>query len=279
VVKEFRRRYDAIGGSPLIPITEAQAAALEEELRRQGIDAHVAAAMRFSEPAIAGRLRELVDAGVERVVGVVMSPQYSGLLMSGYERALTEAAGQLDGPAPHIVLAPAWHRNKDFLEAVAERIRESLAGIAHDGVAVLLTAHSLPRRVAEQEPDYLAQLRATAEDVARRAGIPDGGWRFCWQSAGHEPGDWMKPDFSDVVPELAASGFRSVVVAPVQFLADHLEILYDVDIGAREQAERAGLHFTRIASLNTMPRFITALATVVQSAAGSPIRSTVTNPS
>jgi ferrochelatase len=264
VVTEFCRRYDTIGGSPLIPITEAQAAALEEELRRQGIDAHVAAAMRFSEPAIPGRLKELVDAGAETVVAVVMSPQYSDLLMSGYERALTEAAAQLDGTAPRIALAPAWYRNEDFQEAVAQRIRESRAEIGEDRAAVLLTAHSLPKRVAEQEPGYLAQLRETAEGVARRAGVPKDGWRFCWQSAGHEPGEWMKPDFSDVVPELAASGCRSVLVAPVQFLSDHLEILYDVDIGAREQAERAGLRFVRIPSLNVMPRFIAALATVVQ---------------
>jgi ferrochelatase len=131
-------------------------------------------------------------------------------------------------------------------------------------VTVLLTAHSLPRRVAEKEPGYLDQLHETAMAVAAQAGLSDERWRFCWQSAGHEPGEWMTPDFADLMPELAAAGHRSVLVAPVQFLADHLEILYDVGVGAREQAERAGLAFARIESLNVSPPFIDALASVAR---------------
>jgi ferrochelatase len=131
-------------------------------------------------------------------------------------------------------------------------------------MAILMTAHSLPRRVAEQEPEYLAQLRETAEAVAARAGLTDRDWSFCWQSAGHEPGEWMKPDFADLMPEIATSGGRAVLVVPVQFLADHLEILYDVDVGAREQAERCGLAFHRIASLNRDPGLIDALAGVAR---------------
>jgi ferrochelatase len=142
----------------------------------------------------------------------------------------------------------------DALDALPPGDRET--------AAVLMTAHSLPRRVAEQEPGYLAQLSDTAEAVAARAGIAADRWQFCWQSAGHEPGEWMKPDFADLMPELAAAGRHAVVVAPVQFLADHLEILYDVDIGAREQAERNGLSFHRIESLNAHPEFVVALAAV-----------------
>ena len=131
-------------------------------------------------------------------------------------------------------------------------------------VAVLMTAHSLPRRVADEEPDYLDQLRATAQAIAARAGLSDREWSFCWQSAGHEPGEWMKPDFADLMPEIAASGRRAVLVVPVQFLADHLEILYDVDVGAREQAERSGLAFRRIESLNRDHGLIDALAAVAR---------------
>ena len=127
-----------------------------------------------------------------------------------------------------------------------------------------MTAHSLPKRVAEQEPNYLAQLRATAEAVAARAGLSDRDWTLCWQSAGHEPGEWMKPDFADLMPEIAAQGGQSVLVVPVQFLADHLEILYDVDVGACEQAERQGLRFLRIESLNADPDLIEALAAVAR---------------
>ena len=272
VVDEFRRRYEVIGGSPLIPITEAQAAALESELQRHGVDARAVAGMRFSEPTVERGLRDLADAGCRAVVGIVMSPQYSELLMDGYRRALGEAAAGLGASAPEVRLAPAWFGNEAFQEAVAHRIREGLARFgraARDDVAVLLTAHSLPRRVADREPSYLGQLRETAEAVARRVAIPADRWRFCWQSAGHEPGEWMKPDFTDVLPDLRERGFRRVLVAPVQFLADHLEILYDVDIGARQQAEAAGMEFARIESLNVTPRFIEALASVATDEAGA----------
>jgi protoporphyrin/coproporphyrin ferrochelatase len=127
-----------------------------------------------------------------------------------------------------------------------------------------MTAHSLPRRVADQEPDYLDQLRETAQAIAARAGLSDREWSFCWQSAGHEPGEWMKPDFADLMPEIAAAGGRAVLVVPVQFLADHLEILYDVDVGAREQAARCGLAFHRIESLNRDHGLIDALAAVAR---------------
>jgi protoporphyrin/coproporphyrin ferrochelatase len=263
LVEEFRHRYEVIGGSPLIEITRAQAAALEGRL---GGAAIVRAAMRFSAPTIAEELASLASRGLREVVAVVLSPQYSPLLMGGYGRAIEEARVRLGVGAPRVEIAGAWHDEPAFLEAVADRIGEALASLPPGGqpAPVLLTAHSLPRRVAEQEPDYLGQLEATARGVASHAGLADDRWTFCWQSAGHEPGEWMKPDFADLMPELAARGHQTVVVAPVQFLADHLEVLYDVDVGAREQAESAGLQFARIASLNVHPRFIDALASVVE---------------
>jgi protoporphyrin/coproporphyrin ferrochelatase len=265
VVDEFRRRYQVIGGSPLIPITRAQAAAVAERLRADGLDAVATVGMRFSEPSVAAGLRELADLGCDRVTAIVMSPQYSELLMAGYRRAVDAAVEELGSAAPSVDLAPAWYRESGFIAAVAERIREGLVSLP-EGAPVLLTAHSLPKRVAEAEPAYLDQLRETAETVARAAGLSDDRWHFCWQSAGHEPGEWMKPDFTDVLPRLRDEGHRSVLVAPIQFLADHLEILYDVDIGAREQADEAGMAFARIESLNVSPTFIGALATLARGA-------------
>lgn len=267
LVEEFRRRYQLIGGSPLIPITRDQASAVAERLRSGGVDAVGTVGMRFSAPSILEGLRELAGAGCEQVSAVVMSPQYSELLMAGYRRAIDGAVAELGPDAPTVHLAPAWYREPGFVEAVAERIRSGLAALP-DGAAALLTAHSLPKRVAEAEPAYLDQLRETAEAVARAAGLPEERWTFCWQSAGHEPGEWMKPDFTDVLPRLRDDGSRAVLVAPIQFLADHLEILYDVDIGAREQAEDAGMAFARIESLNLSPTFIGALASIARSAAG-----------
>jgi ferrochelatase len=263
LVAEFRRRYAVIGGSPLVPITERQAAALEARL---GDGAVVRAAMRFSEPSLETQLAELTGLGIADVVAIVLSPQFSPLLMGGYGRALDAAREELGDGAPRVHLAGAWHEEPAFLDAVADRVRETLGELPvdeRDTGPVLLTAHSLPRRVADQEPGYLAQLAWTATAIAQRAGLPEDRWTFCWQSAGHEPGEWMKPDFADLMPELAARGHRTVVVAPIQFLADHLEVLYDVDVGAREQAESAGLRSTRIRSLNVHPGFIEALASVV----------------
>jgi ferrochelatase len=270
LVAEFRRRYELIGDSPLIPITRAQAAAVEERLRTDGHDAAARVGMRFSAPTVLDGLRELAELGCEAVSAIVMSPQYSDLLMSGYVRAIETAAAELGSSAPRVELAPAWHREPGFIAAVSERVRDGLASVP-DGAPVLLTAHSLPRRVADAEPGYLDQLRETAEAVASAAGLSDDRWHFCWQSAGHEPGEWMKPDFADLVPQLRDAGHKAVLVAPIQFLADHLEILYDVDIGARQQAEAAGLAFARTESLNVSPTFIGALAGIARTVAPVPI--------
>ena len=271
LVREFRRRYELIGGSPLVRITREQAAAVEEQLRADGVDASATVGMRFSAPTILDGLRALGEAGCATVSAIVMSPQHSDLLMGGYGRAIDAATAELGADAPAVHLAPAWYRDPEFVRSVAERIREALVSLPA-ATPVLLTAHSLPRRVADAEPAYLAQLRETAEMVAEAAGLSSARWHFCWQSAGHEPGEWMTPDFAELLPLLAEAGHRSVLVAPIQFLADHLEILYDVDIAAREQAVGGGLTFTRISSLNTAPTFITALAGIARETAPSALR-------
>ena len=254
LVAEFRRRYAAIGGSPLIRTTQGQAAALE-------------AAMRFSEPSIESAIKELAGAGVQSIAAIVLSPQYSPMLMGGYGRAIDAARASIGADAPQVEAAGAWFEEVSFVDALAGRIRSALEGFEpheRDAIPILLTAHSLPLRVAREEPDYIAQLSASAELVAAAAGLDRDRWTFCWQSAGHEPGDWMKPDFADLMPRLREAGHRSVLVAPIQFLADHLEILYDVEIGAREQAEAVGLEFRRIASLNTDAGLIDALEAVAR---------------
>ena len=260
LVTEFSRRYRLIGGSPLIGITRLQAAALAALLGRP-----VEIGMRFSEPSIQAGLTTLRAAGARRVIAIVLSPQYSTLLMGGYSRDLQATSLALGDEAPSVVIAGAWWEEPAFVGAIADRITDALGELGDEErtqVAVLLTAHSLPRRVADQEPDYVAQLRATATAVAAAARLRPDQWQFCWQSAGHEPGEWMKPDLVDIVAELGDAGRPSILVVPVQFLADHLEVLYDIDVGAREQAEERGVSFRRIRSLNDDPAFIEALARV-----------------
>ena len=257
---EFRRRYETIGMSPLIQITEAQAAGVERTLG-DGFLAGVG--MRFSEPSIAAAVSGLRARGAERLVGVILSPQYSPILMSGYVKALEEAANGLP-----VRCVEAWHLNPAFIDVLASRIRAALARFPdhkREQVPVLLTAHSLPKRVVVREPEYVEQLQETARAIAAAAELAPERWSFAYQSAGHTPEEWLKPDMLDVLPQLAQAGHRDVILAPVQFLADHLETLYDVDVAGREQAESAGFEtFIRIAAPNDAPDFVEALADVVR---------------
>jgi protoporphyrin/coproporphyrin ferrochelatase len=260
MLAEFRRRYQVIGMSPLIEITRNQAAALEDEL---GSEFRAAAGMRFSEPSVGAAVDDLRKRGAERILGVILSPQYSPLLMAGYARALEAAADGLP-----VRCVEAWHLNPTFIDVLASRIRAALARFPDEKrhlVPILLTAHSLPKRVVVREPEYVEQLLETARAIATAAELAPERWSFAYQSAGHTPEEWLKPDMLDVLPQLASAGHREVVVAPVQFLADHLETLYDVDVGGRDQALEAGFEtFVRIDSPNAAPDFIAALADVVR---------------
>lgn len=268
LVAEFRRRYTLIGGSPLSRITGQQAGRLEVELngRGDGNSYTAVAGMRFSAPLIADVVQEAAPQE-GTVIGVIMSPQFSPIIMGGYLRSLREAVEGLHRVGLALKIAEDWHLQPHFLEALSMRVIEALDKLppdVRDAVPVLLTAHSMPKRVVEGEPDYIKQLEETAAAVAELADLQEGRWMFCYQSAGHTPEAWLKPDFADVMPQLRDASNSNVLIAPVQFLADHLEVLYDIDVGAREQAERVGLKFSRIESLNTSPLFIKALADVVQ---------------
>lgn len=273
LIAEFRRRYSLIGGSPLLHITREQAVALQEELNRQHPDGplfHVIAGMRFAPPFIADVVPEAA-AGAQQLIGIVMSPQFSPIIMGGYVRTLEDAVAGLQRDDLELKIAGDWHLEPHFLQALAERVQQALERFparVRKRVPVLLTAHSMPMRVVENEPNYIASLKETAAAVAALVGLSPERWMFCYQSAGHTPEEWLKPDFADVMPELRAAGHTHVLIAPVQFLADHLEILYDIEVGAREQAEAAGIGFARIESLNTSPTFMKALAAIVQKTMG-----------
>jgi ferrochelatase len=260
LVAEMRRRYARIGGSPLVRITRAQAAALEATL---GDGSVCAAGMRFSDPTIADAARELVERGATHLSGIVLSPQWSPILMGGYVRALERAAAE-QGVTWSV--AESWHRTAGFVDALAELVRDA----APANAAVIFTAHSLPRRVFEAEPEYVGQLSETAELVAPRVPLAPAEWRWAYQSAGHTQEEWLRPDLKELFPEIAAGGRSEVLVVPVQFLSDHLEVLYDLDVAAADEARVAGLRYRRIQMPNTRPDFIRALAAVASSARPAP---------
>lgn len=289
VVEEFRRRYALIGGSPLLRITRAQAAALEAQLNAEagvGQRFMVEVGMRHAPPLIADALQSLVARGAQRIAAIILSPQYSPIIMGGYHRAVDAARQQLPAGI-EMSVSTAWHQHPLFLEAITRRVHEALTRLPpeeRERVPVILTAHSLPKAVVDREPEYLVQIQETVRAIVAGAGLPDGRWQFAYQSAGHTPEEWLKPDFKDLVPALAAAGHRHVLFVPVQFLADHLEMLYDIDVAARAEAEAHGLTFHRIESLNTDATFIAALASVacwqlgLAEAMQEPIREPVQEP-
>ena len=284
LVAEFQRRYRLAGGSPLVRNTWAQALALESLLesqehpdpssrRKPGSSEAtqekrfiVTIGMRHTPPFIEEGFAQLVAKGVSQVVGVILSPQYSSYIMGGYHRAL-EQAREAVAPQLPMRIAGAWHSVPAFIDAIARRVSDALdecPAAERDKVAVLMTAHSLPKAVADQEPDYLQQLRQTADAVAQRVGFPPHRWQFAYQSAGHTPQEWLRPDIKELFPILRQAGHRHALVVPVQFLSDHLEVLYDIDVAAREQAEESGIELWRIQTPCAMPELIQALAEVVR---------------
>jgi len=265
LIAEMRRRYARIGGSPLVRIAQAQAAALEASLGEGYV---CAAGMRFSDPTIADAAGGLLARGATHLTGVVMSPQWSPTLMGGYVVALETAAAAIGVTWS---VAGSWHRNAAFVGSLVDLVREGEPGDA----AVIFTAHSLPRRVFEAEPEYVAQLRETAELVAARVPFAPEGWRWAYQSAGHTQEDWLRPDLKDLFPEIARAGHREVFIVPVQFLSEHLEVLYDLDIAAADEARAAGLRYRRIAMPDTRASFIRALAAVSASVASDPASGTL----
>ena len=209
---------------------------------------------------IADALRGLVDSGVERVIGIVLAPQYSALIMGGYNAAVADAVADQGITIP-VEVAGAWHDVPGWIDSLAERVIETIDAVGD--LPVVFTAHSLPEAVVRRDLAYLDQLHETIRRVAERVGLREDQWQFGYQSAGHSPEEWLTPDFKDLVPDIAAAGHSGVVFVPVQFLADHLEILYDIDVAGREEAEEVGLAFHRVPMPNTSPTFIDALRQVV----------------
>jgi ferrochelatase len=267
LIREFERRYDVVGRSPLVDITRGQAAALQELLDAQeGAGRYrVAVGMQHSEPRIQDAVRALASGGVDGIIAIVLAPQFSPIILAGYQRSLDAASARLKSPIP-IHLAGAWYGRPAFVASLAQRL---LAGLrqfdeaSRDRVPVIFTAHSVPLSVMEKDPGYITQLTDTAAAVADAVGLPRSRWQFAYQSAGHSPEPWLTPDLLDVLPVLQKAGHTQALIAPLQFCADHLEVLYDLDVAAREQAEAAGIAYHRMEMPNTSPAFISALADVV----------------
>ncbi len=262
VVAEFKRRFDLICRSPLIETTLAQGAGLQEALDAEHGPGtfRVEVGMLHTEPRIQDALARLTGSGADRIIGIVLAPQYSPLILGGYTRAI-EGAIDEQGITVPVHVAGAWHDVPGWIDSLAERVRETIDEAGD--LPIVFTAHSLPKPVFERDPGYLEQIHETIRGVAERVGLRDDQWQFGYQSAGHSPEEWLTPDFKDLVPGIAEAGHSGVIFVPVQFVADHLETLYDIDIAGREEAEEVGLAFHRVPVPNDSPAFVEALRQVV----------------
>lgn len=263
LLAELTGRYRAIGGrSPLLEITRAQASGIQERI--QGVRSFVG--QKHAAPTIPDAVRAMKDAGIDRAVGLALAPHYSRMSIGDYEkRAL--AAAQAIGWEPTFHMIPSWHLEPGFIALLAERVRAAIERISpakRAETVVLFTAHSLPTSIVETGDPYPDQLQATAEAVAIATGLAH--WQIGWQSAGRTSVPWLGPDLLEIMVELAAKGTPAVVVCPCGFVADHLEVLYDVDIEARGLGVDLDIELVRTASPNDDPAFLDVLASMVDRA-------------
>lgn len=268
LLADLVRRYEAIGGvSPLAGRTRAQARVLAGALEARSpgrflVEVGYKHAAPFLEEAVAS----LADQGVEALVGLVLAPHYSAGSVGEYLSRVRAVAEEHSLPVRAI---DDWHLEGAYLRFLATEVRRCLATLP-PATKVLFSAHSLPQRVVAGGDPYPDQVRQTGAAVATEVGLsPWADWAVAWQSAGRTPEPWIGPDVLDVFDDLAGTGrVEGVVVCPCGFVSDHLEVLYDLDLEARQRAEHLGLAFARTAVVNDDPEVLGALADRVVAAAG-----------
>jgi len=279
----LRERYVAISNRfPLMDITRQQAAGLERELNAGGDGSfRTYIGMKHSPPLIADAVERMRTDGIERAIGIVMAPHWSGMSVETYVERVERAVGSIGG-GPRFTFVLGYHDHPLFVDLLVSRVRDALGALSEanrEKAAVVFSAHSLPVRTADDgslrcrdcacDPScrYRDGLQETAHLVAGRLGLPS--FAIGWQSAGRTPDPWWGPPIEDVIRELAGSGHPAVVVCSAGFTADHLEILYDLDIEAKRVAEEAGIEFARTEMPNADPAFVRALSAIVREHLGA----------
>jgi ferrochelatase len=249
LLAELTERYRRLGiedSNPLNEITEKTRAALEVEL---GIP--VQTGMKHWTPRIADAAEAALAGGAERIVGLVLAPHYSRLSIGGYRRQLEEALAGRAG----LAFVDSWHTEQGFVDLLADRVRGTDA-------QVVFTAHSLPARILEEGDPYEDQLLETSRAIAQHAALRE--WSFSYQSESATGEPWLQPDILDHLGALHAQGVDDVLLCPVGFVADHLEIRWDLDVEAAERAQELGMRLARIEMPNADPAFVRVLAGMVR---------------
>jgi ferrochelatase len=267
-IEELTERYRRVGvPTPLLAVSMELGRELERLLNIDPPDdgiytVHIG--MKHWTPRIATAIDEIVDSGADRLIAIVLAPHYSRISTGGYQRLVDAALATArdSEPSPTVDFVESWHELDGYIQAVAENVRTVRAEFANpEEVVAVFTAHSLPARILDEGDPYQEQLLRTSELVAERARIEQ--WRFSYQSQSHTGEPWLGPDLVETVEELAAHGHRAILVSSVGFIADHLEIFYDIDIEAKQRAHALGIDLRRTPMLNADPRLAHALHALV----------------
>jgi ferrochelatase len=266
-LQKLTDRYGAIGGMfPLRKNTNSQVEALETELNQAYPEYEFIGyqGLKHAHPLIEEGIQQMAQDGLKEAVGVVLAPHYSIMSIGGYIKRAQEAANEL---GIKISFVHQYHLHPLLIEALTERVERALQHFdegSRDKVRVIFSAHSLPSRILEMGDPYPEQLLETSKAICNKLGISN--WQFAWQSAGQTATPWLGPDIMEVLRDIHhQEQVDKVLISPIGFVSDHLEVLYDIDIECQSVARELGIHLERTESLNTEPKYIKTLADVVYS--------------
>jgi len=263
-LERVKERYRLIGGaSPLLKITLGQARGLEKRLSEKGHSFKSYVGMRFGHPMIEETMKEIFRDGITEVVAIPMAPFQSRESTGAYIEEVKRVQKNI-GEVLKVSFVVGWYMHPLFLEAIREKIREGLMGFTPEErkkVQLLFTAHSLPKSIVERDP-YAREIDECIKGVV--GGLEHRAWRMAYQSKGGGPEEWVGPDVESVLTELSKEGVQRVLIVPIGFVSDHIEILYDIDIVYREKAKSLGIKLKRTTSLNYSEKFIEALSAIVE---------------
>jgi ferrochelatase len=265
LLSEVTERYKLAGGkSPLLEITQRQAKALEQRLNKNGEDFKVYVGMRHWHPYIHDVMKQIIADGIEILVSLPLTPYYSYMSTEAYHAKVREAKEKLGGKM-EIIYVESWNVEPFLIEAYAEVVQKGLEkfppGTSREKIKVLFTAHSLPSRILNEGDPYQDELLETIDLVAKRLNLSQ--WDFAYQSQGASNEPWLGPKVEEMLEKYAEEKLENVLIVPIGFVCDHMEILYDVDIAFKKLAKEKNIHLERSDSLNDSPKFIQAMESVV----------------
>ncbi|HMM40787.1 MAG TPA: ferrochelatase [Thermomicrobiales bacterium] len=274
LLEEITERYRQIGGrSPILELTTAQAKGVERALNAaapEGVTYRTYVGMRHWRPYIDEVVPRMLADDVDAIAAIVMAPHYSRMSVGAYLGKLNKALVERGATVP-VIPVESWKDEPAFIEAIARRIEAALARFPEEAradVPLLFTAHSLPARILESGDPYPQELQASVELVVER--LQPKHWRWAFQSQGATAEPWLGPSVEETLEELAEQGFQNLLFVPIGFVCDHVEVLYDVDIEHRQQAEELGIRLERIDMLNDDPGLVEAVASAVSRAVMQP---------